>query len=72
MTVGLPPHPLSSPVLSLTQSAEATTTSTSSTTSTTAVPPKCFGRAPTIVGTNNDDVTQGTEGNDVIVGLNGD
>jgi RTX calcium-binding nonapeptide repeat (4 copies) len=46
------------------QSAEATTT-----------PPvqSCyFGFTATIVGTNNDDVIRGTEGNDVIVGLNGD
>jgi hypothetical protein len=32
----------------------------------------CFGFTATIVGTNNDDVIRGTEGNDVIVGLNGD
>ena len=48
------------------QSAEATTTTP---------PPvqSCyFGFTATIVGTNNDDVIRVTEGNDVIVGLNGD
>ena len=47
------------------QSAEATTT-----------PPPVqsyyFGFTVTIVGRNNDDVIRGTEGNDLIVGLNGD
>jgi hypothetical protein len=47
------------------QSAEATTT-------TPPVQSCYYGFTATIVGTNNDDVTQGTEGNDVIVGLNGD
>jgi hypothetical protein len=55
--------PLASPILI--QSAEATT----------AVQ-NCqiglFGYPATIVGTNNDGVIRGTEGNDVIVGLNGD
>jgi hypothetical protein len=61
VTAGL--LPLASPILI--QSAEATT----------AVQ-NCqiglFGYPATIVATNNDDVIRGTEGNDVIVGLNGD
>jgi hypothetical protein len=47
------------------QSAEATTT-------TPPVQSCYYGFTETIVGTNNDDVIRGTEGNDVIVGLNGD
>jgi RTX calcium-binding nonapeptide repeat (4 copies) len=47
------------------QSAEAATT-------TPPVQSCYFGFTATIVGTNNDDVIRGTEGNDVIVGLNGD
>ena len=32
-------------------------------------PPKCHGKAATIVGTNGTDVRKGTSGEDVIVGL---
>jgi Ca2+-binding RTX toxin-like protein len=34
--------------------------------------PSCFGRAPTIAGTNGNDVLIGTSANDVIAGLGGD
>jgi hypothetical protein len=61
MTIELVLPPLSSTKL-LIQSAEATTTSDAS---------NCFIWTPTIVGTDNDDVIQGTEGNDCIIGLGG-
>ncbi|MDQ3962712.1 MAG: hypothetical protein M3277_02195 [Actinomycetota bacterium] len=37
----------------------------------TAAPPRCLGRAATIVGTNGNDTLRGTNGADVIVGLRG-
>ena len=33
--------------------------------------PKCFGRTPTIIGTEGDDTLSGTTESDVIVGLGG-
>ena len=56
----LPPPLSSSLPMSLIQSAEAPTVTDSG---------NCFIGTPTIVGTNNDDVIQGTEGVDFIVGL---
>lgn len=37
-----------------------------------AAPPTCHGYRPTIVGTNGDDVMDGTPGRDVVLGLDGD
>jgi hypothetical protein len=36
-----------------------------------AATPTCFGRSPTLVGTEERDVLRGTPGDDIIVGLGG-